>query len=424
MKSGRRRFCKAALAGLACQGFSGAWAAATMPAAATGRSRIETGALPTFKTGESVRDPVFGHRLRRVSAAKGAGSPWLDNTRHIYSKVAAFDASGDWLLLRSFGKSGTEREQQSNLLLLDTRDWRPARQQVPPCSDWRWWNQRSGEALVVVDDLFKYYSVRSGKTTSLDEINSLVDGYADFRLMGESNLSDDDGSLVVLARKRDADRQQLLWIDLKTPRIVGKLSADYPRLDFATVSPSGRFMVVNGELLPGEADRSQVFDSSGKPLGKMWSPYGFPSHYDLTIDRHGDEVAVGVAKTTDEELGGGIRAGSLVSRRLVDGKVRLLLEGGYAVHTSCRNLALPGWCFVSYMGRHAEYPPFGDELVAVRTDGSGDFVRICQFRHTDGGYWAQPQACPNRQGTRAVFASNWLRADGNVQAYVVEVNLA
>ena len=39
--------------------------------------------------------------------------------------------------------------------------------------------------------------------------------------------------------------------------------------------------------------------------------------------------------------------------RLLDGEVTVLTNGGYATHTSARNLSRPGWAYVTYQGSPA-----------------------------------------------------------------------
>ena len=194
----------------------------------------------------------------------------------------------------------------------------------------------------------------------------------------------------------------------------------FPRVDYATISPLGKHVVVVGEFVKDEADRTRVFDLDGNQVSEDWGPYGTPSHYDLAVSDDGREIAVGVAKTGLPE----ISAGSIISRDVESGEIELLLSGGYASHISCRNLGLPGWAFVTYPQIDtAVYPPFSDELVAVRTDGSGEFRRLCQLHHVDGNYWAQPQACPSNKGTHAVFATNWQDVKRAAECAIVETGL-
>ena len=91
-------------------------------------------------------------------------------------------------------------------------------------------------------------------------------------------------------------------------------------------------MVLNGGITAKDADQSQVYDLEGNSVGEPWLKYGRPSHYDLTLDEHGDDIAVGVSKSPPD-------SGRVIKRRLRDGMVTVLTSGGYATHISTRNVA-------------------------------------------------------------------------------------
>ena len=146
--------------------------------------------------------------------------------------------------------------------------------------------------------------------------------YADLGLAHEGNLSFDDARVALVARRRaDGALHAILW-SLEHDELVARVALDHPRVDYATVSPRGDLLVVNGELEPGLADRTRVLDLDGEPVGADWEPYGTPSHFDLALGPHGEQLAVGVAKTAHDA----VLAGSVISRDLADGAIRTLLE--------------------------------------------------------------------------------------------------
>jgi len=375
-------------------------------------------------------DPRTGHPITRVTdvpgrPVDGRDALWSAPARHGYSKVAAWDAAGDLLAVRNAGAVKADGSGAPEWLLLDGTDYRVRGAIERPFIEMRWWNTRPGRLLLLAEEGLVDYAPISGSTRMLLASEALLERYADLSLANEGNLSNDDTRLALLGTRRDDGARCAVLLDLDESAVSAKrafvteLPLDHPRVDFASASASGRFIVVNGELSAGEPDRTDVYDASGKRVGPRWEPYGMPSHYDLALDSRGRDIAIGVAKVDTKAA----RAGSLVARRLGDGEITVLLEGGYAVHASCRNVTLPGWAFVSYSGGSPDYPGFSDELVAVRTDGSGEHRRLCRFDQVEADYWAEPQACPNAAGTRAVFATNGGRAGGPVQARILLTGL-
>jgi hypothetical protein len=162
----------------------------------------------------------------------------------------------------------------------------------------------------------------------------------------------------------------------------------------------------------------------GNRIGPVWTECGLPSHYDLTYNSQGEEVAVGVAKTspTTDKING-----KVIMRRLNDGAITPLNVGGFASHTSTRNYIREGWAYVSHM-QHMQFgpkwPPYQDEVFAVKLDGSLTVQRYAHI-HSAGSktYYAESQAIPSPDGKRILFASTWGESETPVQAYVVDLRL-
>jgi len=89
---------------------------------------------------------------------------------------------------------------------------------------------------------------------------------------------------------------------------------------------------------------------------------------------------------------------------------------GYS-HVSFRNTARPGWVYVSHYNPPSANPG-SDQVVAVKTDGSGTVEVFASAHHAATSYESQPQAVPNRDGTRVLFASEWAGSAGPIYAYV------
>ena len=386
--------------------------------------QIMTGDPPAYLHG--IRDAAFQNRVTNVvdepgNPVRGMDILWSRPARHIYSSVAAWDCSDKLLAIRNAGATKRDGSGAWEWLLLDGSSFQPV---VPiQCAfvEFRWWNTRAGKMLLVTSEGLIDYDPVTNRSSSIDSANELFSRFDKLSLNYQGNLSKDDRVIVVTGVHKVSGEVHAVAFSFETGKILIEIPLPFPRIDYATISPKGQFVVVNGEFTRAEPDRTRVFDLSGKPVGPDWGPYGTPSHYDLAVDENGREIAVGVAKTALP----GIPAGSVISRNIESGEIRLLLKGGYPSHIGCRNLSLPGWAFVSYPRVDVEtYPPFSDELVAVRTDGSGRFRRICRFHQTGANYQAQPQACPNTSGTSAIFATNWGAKENPAVSFVVETGLA
>ena len=175
---------------------------------------------------------------------------------------------------------------------------------------------------------------------------------------------------------------------------------------------TGKYIVLNGYISGGD-DQTQIYDINGNKIGLLWSEYGRPSHYDLTVDENGDEVAVGVSKSSPDN-------GHVIKRRLNDGAVTVLTYGGYATHTSTRCPGRPGWAISSFSHRGpSNWEPYYNEIAAVKLDGSR-LERICHIRGLYKTYDNEAQPCPSPTGGRIIFASDWESGSTPIQAYVAD----
>jgi hypothetical protein len=125
------------------------------------------------------------------------------------------------------------------------------------------------------------------------------EGYTRLRLgPWEGNLSRDGSRLAVLADKAGMTVAFAFDLDSNTKH------PDIPligvEVDWVSISPLGRHVVLNG-LIDGGRDRTRIFDLEGSPVGPLWAAYGRPSHYDLTVDANGEEIAVGVSKSKPDD---------------------------------------------------------------------------------------------------------------------------
>ena len=355
---------------------------------------------------KSIDDPIFGTKVTRVSdparRIPNVNKTWEKAARHHYSKDQAWNADQTLLML--------DRGTVGNLYL-DGETYEPLFIKKAPGTN-RWHPKNPEMQIYVRDNRIGTWNVITEKNTVIAELS----GYSKFSIgPSEGNVSNDGNRLVVVGLNPKGQKVAFAY-DLRAKRKYPDLKLE-SRYGWCSISPSGNYIVGNGDHLHftrGE-DQTQIYDLNGKKVGPLWSEYGRPSHYDLTIDENGDEVAVGVSKSKPDN-------GRVIKRRLRDGKVTVLTSGGYASHASTRNLQRPGWAYVTYKrGGRGKWLPYGDEIVAVKLDGSMEVQRLGHTHAVPTGYLAEQHGSPSPDGTKVIFASNWDNPKGNIAAYVIEI---
>lgn len=359
---------------------------------------------------KSYSDPVFGTRVTRITGDPGttipnlAGGPvWDKVARHIYSKNAAWNCDQSLLLLgRHFGFP--------SMLFLEGTNYKPVfGRNTSPGSELRWHPTQPNLMVYVTDNSVGFWDVRGDST----EIVAKFPGYSELNIgPWEGNLSI-DGRLMVLGGKKAGDHIAFAY-DLVEKRKHADLVFQHIDVDWVSVSPTGKYIILNGRISGAAGDQTQIYDLNGRKIGEPWTEYGRPSHFDLAVDSRGEDVAVGVSKSKPDD-------GRVIKRRLRDGKITVLTPGGYANHVSTRNVKRPGWAYVSYLHRGPTWPPYWGEVVAVKLDGSLTVERIAHLRTSGTDYLTEAHAVPSPDGRRVLWASDWNEGLPNpVGGYVAE----
>jgi hypothetical protein len=358
----------------------------------------------------SYTDPVFGTRITRITGDVGrtipiVGGTWPDVARQGYSKRPVWNADQSLMVLERVG----------GWLLLDGETYRPLKRLKGSPGDGRWHSTLPQIMSYVSSNCdVGQWNVVTGAVVKM--VGNA--GYSKCSLNGEGNFSADHNRVAVSAVRRSDGKAVAFAYDLqskaKFPDIV-LADKGVRSLDWVSISPSGDMIVINADMQGGaRGDETKIFTLNGQQVGSTWAEYGTPSHYDLTYDMAGNQVAVGVAKTRPHD-------GKIIMRRLTDGAITPLTVGGYASHTSARNLDLPGWAFVTHAGANPKWPPYRNEAFAVKLDGSMTIRRLAQLHDKVTDYESEGFVVPSPDGTRVVFSSNWGSNSGRpVQTYVVD----
>ena len=184
---------------------------------------------------------------------------------------------------------------------------------------------------------------------------------------------------------------------------------DFVKVDYATISPSGNYYVIVGELVSGQYDRKKIYRRDTQTLVQSWLDYGRPSHFDLTFDAAGNEIAVGVSKSAPDD-------GHVIKRRLDTGEVTVLTPFGYAQHTSARSHRKPGFVVADFYGG-AQWGPYSQHVVLIDVNRPGAVVDLGPTGSNINDYWAEPQPCLSPSGSRVIYASN--QGGAAIRPYIV-----
>jgi len=367
-------------------------------------ARAEPGYLQT------VTDPAFGTPFTRVTDPGEPGTPGLPcrpaYCTHRYSSAQAWNADQSLLVIMN-GCGG--------MCFLDGRTYRPlfTRSSPDECE----WHPANRALMICMagNMIYRWYPQADRKVIIYEATSYRHLQFGPYK----GNLSRDGSKLVVRAVDRHGALIAFAYNVVtrkKYPDIhLGALAG---RNNYCSISPSARYIFCD-QNMPHETNQAYVFTIWGTEL-QHWTENHRPGHGDMMIDGDGSDVYVGISKSDPDKF-------HIIKRRLRDGAVTDLATYGEGQHASLRNTKLPGWVFVTYAGTfdevaaHPAWEPFYQEIVALRTDGSGQIRRIVQTRQAAYDYWSEAHASPSPDGTQVIWSSNWGHPGAPVADYVARI---
>jgi hypothetical protein len=355
---------------------------------------------------QSITDPVFGTKITRISGNVGSAIPniagtWGNIVRHHYSKDQPWNA--DQTLIYLDTNSGNPPD-----LFLDGNSYQPLFSHTRPYqSDVRWHDTNPDVMIYVAANVFGYWNVRTNTKTVVRTFS----GYSGFTFGGfEGNSSEDNTKIMIDGNASNGDHVAFAYDYVNNVKYPDISEADVGiAFGGGTISAKGTYIV-----LGDEAETTVVTDLQGN-IVHTW-PGGRPSHFDQAIDANGDEVGVGVSKQSPD-------AGRVIKRRLSDGQVTTLTQGGWASHTSTRNLKLHGWSVSDYTENSTAWNPYIAEIDLISLSGSRVYRLAHHHNVSDGpDYESETHAVASRDGLRVMFASSWGQSSFRpVATYVVDL---
>lgn len=358
---------------------------------------------------QPVTDPATGVRIIRITKPGPMGNGVTCRSEycsHRYSSAQAWNAD-QTLLVLSNGCNG--------LCFLDGQTYEALffRQHSGECE----WSPTDPDLMICVSgQTIATWSPRSNK----EIVKFSSRDYSDLEFgPNKGNPSRDGSRLAVRATRKDGAKV-VFAVDIEAKK-------KFPDIDLAqlagepnscTISPLGGYILCSHNLVDDTEQRT-IFTVEGAVF-QTWAEHHRPGHGDLTVDRDGNEVYVGVSKSNPDKF-------QVIARRLSDGKVTPLAAYGESSHVSTRAIKQPDWAYVSYGGdpeevsSHPGWAPYALEVVAFRIDG-GAIRRIVQTRNPKFDYWSETHASPSPDGTQVIWSSNWGVPGGPVYDFVARLD--
>jgi len=354
-------------------------------------------------------DPWSGMVLVRITEPGILGLAGVCGKKyctHRYSSAQAWNADQSLLLIVN-GCGG--------MCFLDGRTYVPLfhRDRSTECE----WHPKDSELMICVAG--RQISTWAPRTDHEDVVFTSA-AYSKLQFGPNKGNPSRDGNRIAVRATRNDGKAVVFGYDLKERRKFPDI--DLTQLPGTTgscsISPLG-LNIVCTQALSDDHEPTFIFSVDGV-LRQKWMEHHRPGHGDMTVDADGSEISVGISKSDPDKY-------QVIKRRLADGKVTVLMKYGEAMHASLRSLDRPGWVFLSYGGtpaevsQHPDWAPYAQQVIAVRTDGSGEVRRIVETQNTHFDYWSETHASPSPDGSQVIWSSNWGVPGGPVYDFVTRV---
>jgi hypothetical protein len=343
---------------------------------------------------DPITDPVFGTRVVRITKPLPGGAK-RPIVRHVYSKIEPWNSDESLLLIGSVYP----------YLLLDGHTFQRLGRVSAP-SEAVWANTQPSRVYGVSRDRFGFIDLAAADPDAFQPLVRFP-RYAYVSLgFGEGNLSNDDRYAALIGVRSSGDRDLIVY-DLLAGQTVAVRRLGRA-LDNATMAQSGEYVVVVwGRDGRGRKEGVEAFDRELRFQRQLTRG---SAHGDVGYTSEGAEAWVSYSAERRRSIGAYPLAGG-PPITVIDAD-----PGTWGGHVSCRNLARPGWCYISDAGHTARYWRGYDQVWAQQIAPDGPVEVFAHEHHSfDAGYYHQPQAVPSRDGARVLWASDW---DGGRRAPV------
>jgi len=345
--------------------------------------------------GGSYTDAVFGTAIKRLTNAMAApdvarGSGVVTSIGPEYSSMTPLNKDNTRLLLAHFSYFGLY-DGAGNFL-------RSLPFEINTSSEPRWSRVDTNVIYYVSGNKLKQYNI--GTNTM-----AVVRAFTEYRTIsgkGESDICF-DGDHFVLA----GDNRYVFVYEISTDTKRAVFDTAAHDFDSIYITPNDNVTITwltNGS---SRYNGIELFDTDMNFLRQLTHAGG---HMDVTRDVNGDEVLIWV-DAADTQLQVRCEAG-VVKVRLSDGQQTCIWQGDWSLAAHVSAPDGNGWVFVETYAAGDPIPPTGwnaysNEFLLVKLDGT-EVRRLGHHRsrHFNSYMW-QPKLSTSRDGTKAVFGSNF-----------------
>lgn len=374
-----------------------------------------TGTVSPIALGANYTDPVYGTKITRVSE---------NNYRHNYSRRQVYNADESLLLMYRVNAGSWGIYSKATRQFIRTLSLSAGGDNIEPL-----WHPTDPKILRYHNGLKWYdHNVETNVSTLLFDLAGKLPwaGATEVWTKGEGRDSADGRILCLMATHYNAGSQQnqmfgVLTFDTVDKVIVSTLGmTSYP--DHLSTSPSGRWCVVSGST------------TYALPANNLAGPqkqlHNRSEHSDLCIGPEGNDYYVFTAYSGEDE--GWVVAVNIDTgqRFRTTAKVYGAQNSFTSMHISGQSFGRPGFFTASTYKDASNYgntvpsavlEPSYRKVSIHELKPNGRAWSVCHIRTTGTDYYDEPQATPNRDLTRIVYASRLGTNSGLSSSYEVAV---
>ena len=354
-------------------------------------------ALSQPAVGESYIDPVFGSRITRLTDSarmpdNARGSGFLNTVRPEYPTVCPWSLGNAWLTLQNgsyFGLYTGAGVYVSDLPFTISASSEPRWSRLYP--NILYFHLAGGNALLS-------YNVATGQTETVRTFSE----YSQISGGGESDTAGVGDFLVLAGDGKEAFVYDVVRDAKSIAVAIG------PAFDSLYIAPdASKFTITEAGVI------NEYLTATGAALALPLCQSG--SHMDVA-GFSGRQFLVRTNSNDPKPLAGFPNAIELVDLAGGGATGLLSLPWSLAVHVSASDAGLAAVETYSALG--AAWDVFSNEILAISLDGSTT-TRAAHHRSAVAGYASMPLTALRRDGAFAVFGSNWGKASGAMDAYLI-----
>ena len=356
--------------------------------------------------GESYTDPVFGTKITRLS---NGPAQLNDSVHHEYSSMTPFNADNTRILLQT---------ENHGWIVVDLRG-----KFIVSSADLSRYSISEPRWSTSDPNVFFYHGNGTNQLKKYDIVakrETLVHTFTQFRTIdfggGESDISDDGDHMLVRG-----DNRHIGVYTFSTDKLGTTLDTiTLGEYDYWDLTANNNVIVRWGKEGLG---RYRGFELYSQEMAFLRQVHQYGAHADRGRDLNGDEVLL-VLSSSDLKPPPGCGNNGVEKIRLADGRKTCLigLNWDVGVHVSANSNGRNPWVLLELTDERtgtanpnptlaanwqSVWKPYYNEILLVKMDGS-EVRRLAHHRSRSlDWYWYQPRAAISRDGSYAVFDSNF-----------------